>query len=296
MEIFIGLMIVIFIITMFAVRRRNRRMDEANDAYRDAADALSRGNQAANASLQRLREMVQNPDRREQYFEQLGQALAEYTQLYEQIEFLREAFRNAQDEAYEAYASGVDKQNLYFGGANDVTVYSLRKRYREYRQIRVAVSLVNPNQTLMQAYRILDQRNFAGRLPESKDGATASGAQGGQEQSEGLHTGGAVPADDKPAGPGTMESAPQKKRRHRGLAAMVLILILLVGGGYLGKLYYYDKQPGLYGTASKGSLVLSVAQNATPVLKINYQNGMTPYTLGWVHPSGITLVTDEGLF
>lgn len=304
MAFFFILMGIVAVFTMFAFRRRNRRMDEANDAYRDAANQAGQAITQANQKLQQISSLISGTDPSRVSHERLGALLDEYKHLHTRVDKERAAARAAHDMAYEAYASGVDKQNMFFGGANNWSVFSLRRRAREFREIRIPAALVNPSQTLIQAYRILDMNRAAAGAakPAPADaGSSAALPEPGTASQPVPQAVSSTPAPSmQPLRLDAVEAAvapalPKRKRKRRGPIVFLFLLVLAAVGGYFGS-QYYNAQPLLTGSGSAGGLTLSIDQRAVPVLRISYVNGMTPHSLGWVNPSSVLVVTDKGMY
>ena len=160
---YLGLVIFLMIISLAVgisiMVSRNQSMDEANDAYRSAAMEANRAIVAANAGLRELKKFTDlpNPIR---HLNEIEMKLKEYCHLYTEAEKKIKTARHKGNEAYNAYSRGVDIQNLFLGGANDLSVFSLRKRYREYREIGGLTSLDDPTMVLSTAVALVKMKDL----------------------------------------------------------------------------------------------------------------------------------------
>lgn len=286
--IFAVMVVVSIVFGVVVASRRNRRMDEANDAYRTAAREADAAIFQANQKLQQLHAAVGVRDITKADVAGISLLIGEYQRLFRAADGKLEDARKAHQEAYDAYTSGVMKQNIFLGGANDMSAFSLHRRTREFQKIRVNGHLINPSTTLVQAYRILDYHGF---MDQPRVNIPERGARITQEEN-GI-TGDAPNEEKTPfvsqhletfPDPAALAESPARKRRRVKRKILLVILLLALFGGYFGY-RYYASQPLLKGEATAGGLTLSIDQHAVPLLRISYANGSTPHTLGWARPS-----------
>ena len=242
MGIFIVVAAVALIIGLAISHARNRAMDEANKRYREAVDEASRAARAANEKLHSLKDALKEENNPAGHMDTIYDMCREYRNLQREAHLKRRWARDCGDEAYNTYVNGVHIQNLFLGGANDLSVLSLRKRYNEYRQVGTPSQLEDATDILVtiEHYRTLLQ---TGRIRTE----TVSGRNritDGQEKQD-TASRGTGPALPPPADPGITLPDPQeilsrfdrkpvKKAApvRRAFVTLLVISSLIVGGVY----------------------------------------------------------------
>ena len=143
-------------------RARNRSMDDANGRYRSAVDEANNAVFAANDKLRELKEAIKESNNPIDHLDTIVQMRTEYLELLKKAESKHGYAKASGNAAYAAYVRGVTIQNLFLGGANSLSMFSLNKRYKEYSQTGGFYSLDNPSEVLVKIERYLTIAQITG--------------------------------------------------------------------------------------------------------------------------------------
>lgn len=150
MEIFGVIVVAGIVVSILISVCRNHSMDAANDEYRNAAWTADQAIRRANAALKDLADVVQTPDAKNRIPEIRAKRAAYLTGRNEAIEMIS-ATENAREEAYHTQRRGVRTQNLFLGGADDLSALSLYRRQNELAAISISERLIDPSAILEKA-------------------------------------------------------------------------------------------------------------------------------------------------
>lgn len=161
MKIVIGCFVLFAVVAVgilgTACHRRNKRMREATEAYRKDARTADEAIRAANRHLAQIRSLIPVAASSPLRLRQLRTMTDYYEKLYEQA---RQAIGQAQkshDRGMAMYHRGVDKQNMYFGGASDISYLFWRRCEKAFFGVAVTERLADPTMVLVRAYGILNR-------------------------------------------------------------------------------------------------------------------------------------------
>ena len=224
---FVIIMISLFI--RIAVRSvRNRSMDDTNGRYRSAVDEANNAVFAANDKLRELKEAIKESNNPIDHLESIVQMRAEYLELLKKAKSKHDYAKACGNSAYDAYVHGVYVQNLFLGGANDLFVFSLNKRYKEYRQIGGFYSLDDPSPVLIKIERYLTIAEIAGLKNHHTPQALPyheSLQEFFREESV------TITSDQQQTKPEPGIQMPRKRSPFRRSFVLILVAIVLIIGG-----------------------------------------------------------------
>ena len=271
-----GILVVIgFIIFLL----RNRSMDEANERYHDAVGAANRAVYTANDKLKMLEEALKEQNRPQENLDSILQMRKEYRDLVKDVESKRSYARSCGNAAYDAYAHGVDIQNFFLGGANDLSVFSLRKRYNEYRSIGSFSTLKDPTEVLVRIERYvtitmlarsgnavkaiesLPDQNKAAQIAEPDCPAETVKSDAKPALLPPQAVSGSTPPDRQTLSQ-KAESMPKRKSPvKRAIIALLLIVTLIVGSVYVYQRFVLGNiMPFRFYPAAQASVVQDVTE------------------------------------
>ena len=274
--IVVGILVVIgFIIFLL----RNRSMDEANERYRDAVGAANRAVYAANDKLKMLEDALKEQNRPQENLDRILQMRKEYRDLVKDVESKRSYARSCGNAAYDTYAHGVDIQNFFLGGANDLSVFSLRKRYNEYRSIGHFSALKDPTEVFVRIERYvtiamlarsgsavkaiesLPDQNKAERITEPDRPAETEKSDAKPALLPPQAVSGSTPPDRRTLSQKAGSIPKRKSPVKRAIVALLLIVTLIVGGVFVYQRFVLgNEMPFRFYPAAQASVAQDVAE------------------------------------
>ena len=161
--IIIVLIVIIAIAGFSSLIRRNRRMDEANEEYRSAAREADQAICRANHALDDLAEIVFSGTAKARVSE-IKEKKSDYIRLRNDAAEAISRAKSAGKNAYGVQRSGVRTQNMFLGGASDLSALSLYKRQDELAEIGISETLNDPSAVLDKANQIIHYQDMKQEL------------------------------------------------------------------------------------------------------------------------------------
>lgn len=182
---------------------RDRKLDDANEAYQSAVDRANNAIDKANEMLRVLRLKAFDEEWARKHADQLSVDLEKYRQQYKTAVRQKEEANAAGNDAYDAYVHGVNAQNFFLGGASDFfSSLSLQEHYDQYRATGKYHKLEDPTEVIIRVSEInimlqvhkhvigakADHQSKLALTVGEEKGATATGQKEIQNDSDGSET------------------------------------------------------------------------------------------------------------
>ena len=153
--IFIIIAVMLLIILSCLCWKRNHTMGEITRRYASATAHADQAASAANQQLGVLKRLTAQTAMTAAQKTDLVRQCQQYQDLYEKAQKAITAAASVGHEGYAHYRDGVGKQNMFFGGANDISYLFWRRREKEFFAVERKVRLQDPTMTLLAAHRLL---------------------------------------------------------------------------------------------------------------------------------------------
>ena len=286
-----GILVVIGFVICYL---RNRSMDEANDRYRDAVGAANRAVYAANDKLKMLEEALKEQNHPLENLDGILQMRKEYSDLLKDAESKRNFARSCGNDAYDAYSRGVTIQNVFLGGANDLSVFSLRRRYNEYRSIGSFSSLKDPTEVLVRIERYVTIAMLAGSGKIAEPAGNLPDRGNTEQKAEPERPAKAAASEAEldllplPKDSGTASQARQEPPQNpekvsglkspvrRAVVALVLVVTLIIGGVYAYQRFALGNETPFRLYPAARASALQVAFEPEPAERTETADSMAP--------------------
>ena len=152
---------------------KNRAMDNANEIFRNAAWDADQAIRRANELLENLRKVVYSRDAGK-HLDEIKTRKAAYMSAHSDAMNAIARADEARREAYGEEHKAVRKQNLFLGGASDLSALSLYKRQDELQTIRINEKLVNPTIVLEKANQIINYQDMRNEIMRELAGSVGN--------------------------------------------------------------------------------------------------------------------------
>ena len=212
------------------------------------------------------------------YAQEINSLLSEYQQVRRAAIKQKESCKQAYYELTDAMHKHVRKQNMYGGGANDLSALSYySKEDRAHQAIQNMPTLSEDNMLLQKAMLYVERhRNkISGEMIDVDNIGKLS--------------------DIKEKDEYIIESNPRKRKKKKW-PIILLITVVTISVISIFMKIKYEEQPYISGSVSLNGLTLSIEQHQTRLIRIKYENEGSDWSLGWGDPSKVTMVTDKGTY
>ena len=152
---FFALIAIIFIALTISAHNRNKSIDVTLDVLRELKPEAEEKNTIANDALSKLYQVLissrvgMDPG-------PLKDALDDHEHKEAAAKECIERFREARNNSVDAIRDGVHKQNMLYGGANDLSAIGLHNREDEFAELeRLDVRLVDSTEIRIKAHTLL---------------------------------------------------------------------------------------------------------------------------------------------
>lgn len=137
--------------------KRNKSIDDQLDELRSTREELGEKIRAANAARDELASAVRVAQAGMEP-ESLIDALANYNHKYDDALHALNRFHELRDDCVDEINRGVHIQNLFLGGASDLSVIGLRKRENQYHELaKLPDKLIDTTELRIQASVLVDR-------------------------------------------------------------------------------------------------------------------------------------------